>query len=148
MRSAVHIALWIDHREARIFRVEPERADSVTVNAPALGEHHKHPPGSGEPRKHPADQKHFFDAVGAALSGHEPILLLGPASAKFEFLRHLQVHYPEIEARIASVATVDHPTDGQLVAYARNYFKLKTVHFVKVSQVDAEPDTGDPYEHV
>ena len=147
-RTGVHIAIWIDHKEARVFRVEPDGAQRVTVTAPMKTEHHQHPRGEGEPRKHPLDGKRFFSAVCKALQGEEPILLLGPSSAKFEFLRYLQMHHAEIEARVAWVGTVDHPTDAQLVAHARRYFKLQTVHFVKVIQIDATTEPPDPFNEL
>ncbi len=147
-RTGVHVAVWIDHQEARLFRVKPDSAESVTVTAPLKTEHHKHPRGEGEPRKHPLDGKRFFTTVCKALKGEEPILLLGPSSAKFEFLRHLQMHHSEIEARVACVATVDHPTDAQLVAYARKYFNLHAVHFVKVGRIDAAMESPDPFNEL
>jgi hypothetical protein len=38
-------------------------------------------------------------------------------------LKHVHAHDPKLEARIVGVETVDHPTDGQLAAFARRYFQ-------------------------
>lgn len=129
--TGVHVAIWMDHRSARIFHVQSDRAGVETIAAPRKGEHQSHPPGAGEPRQRPVDAKRFFEAVRTALNGPEPIFLLGPSSAKFDFLRHVKIHDKGIEARIVCVATVDHPTNPQLVAQARRYFRLKPAHFVK-----------------
>ena len=32
-------------------------------------------------------------------------------------------HEPKVEARIVGVETADHPTDAQIVAHARAYFR-------------------------
>jgi hypothetical protein len=48
---------------------------------------------------------------------------VGPSTAKLDFSRYLHKHDPALEARIVGIETVDHPSDGQLVAYARKYFE-------------------------
>ena len=35
---------------------------------------------------------------------------------------HLQTHAPALAARVVSVETVDHPTDGELLKFARRHF--------------------------
>jgi len=61
--------------------------------------------------------------VAHALEGSDEILLVGPSTAKLKFLRYAYAHDPALAARVVGVETVDHPTDGQLLAYARTYFK-------------------------
>jgi hypothetical protein len=51
------------------------------------------------------------------------VLITGPANAKTELVKHIERHVPTLSARIVGVETVDHPTDGELVAHARKYFK-------------------------
>ena len=118
-----HIAVWIDHKEARIFALHPENADEATITAPLHNIHHKHPRGPEGVKDHPNDAKQFFHEVARALEGAEEILIVGPGTAKLEFLRYVHKHDHLLEPRIVSVETVDHPTDGQLVAYAKTYFK-------------------------
>jgi stalled ribosome rescue protein Dom34 len=120
-----HVAVWIDHREARIFHIHPDTVDEVTVLAPLHNVHHKHPRGAEGAREHPNDAKQFFDAVGRDLQGEEEILLVGPGAAKLEFLRHTRSHDRAIEPRVVGIETVDHPSDNQMVAYARRYFGKK-----------------------
>jgi hypothetical protein len=57
------------------------------------------------------------------LEGSGEILLVGPATAKLELLRYIEKHDHALGAKIVGIETVDHPTDGQLVAYAKKYFK-------------------------
>jgi stalled ribosome rescue protein Dom34 len=118
-----HVAVWIDHKEARIFHIQPDKIDALTVDAPQHL-HHRHPKGPEGGKEHPEDAKRFFHAIGQSLEGTEEILIVGPSTAKLEFLRYLHQHDQGIERRIVGIETVDHPTNGQLVAYARTYFKL------------------------
>lgn len=104
--------VWIDHREARVFHVTAETFDETHVKSP----HHVS-------TKQP-DAKHFYHDVARALASSHHILVVGPAKAKLELLRHLHAHDRAIEACVVGVETVDHPTDHQLVAFTRDYFQL------------------------
>jgi len=116
----VHVAVWIDHKEAKIFHIEPEGFDAKTIKAP----HHHLTPKAEEQGRH-AGSKRFFADVAHALKEAEEILVVGPSSAKLDFLRHLHKHDEAIERRVLGVETLDHPTDGQLAAYVRHYFDRK-----------------------
>jgi stalled ribosome rescue protein Dom34 len=116
-------AVWIDHREARIFHVSEETFDEKTLASPQHS-HRKHPKGESNPREHPDDAKRFFHEVARSLEGSAHILLVGPATAKLELLQYLHRHDHAIAVSVVGVETVDHPTDPQLAAYARTYFKL------------------------
>jgi stalled ribosome rescue protein Dom34 len=50
------------------------------------------------------------------------VLVLGPTSAKTEFIKYLERHVPETRARVAGVETMDRMTDRQIVAKGRRYF--------------------------
>lgn len=120
---AKHVAIWIDHKEARIFSILPERIDEELVKAPLHNIHHKHPRSAATDKPHPDDARHFFEQVVRALEGVEEILVVGPSTAKLELHRYLHKHAPQVESKIVGIETVDHPTDGQMVAYARRYFE-------------------------
>jgi len=51
------------------------------------------------------------------------MLIVGPSTAKLEFLRYIEKHDSVRGPKVVGVETVDHPTDGQLAAYAKSYFK-------------------------
>jgi hypothetical protein len=38
-------------------------------------------------------------------------------------VKYLDAHDRTLRAKVAGVETVDHPTDREMVAYARKYFK-------------------------
>ena len=115
-----HVALFIDHSEARIFHVTPDKIDEATIKSP-LHTHHAHHKGA-DGKDHSAGAKNFFNEVARSLADSDEILVVGPSTAKLEFIRHAHKHDPALEPKIIGVETVDHPTDGQIVAYAKKYF--------------------------
>jgi stalled ribosome rescue protein Dom34 len=118
-----HVAVWIDHKQARVFHIGPDEVDEVTVTAPPHSIHDKRPRGSGGVKEHPDDAKRFFRDVTRALDGAHKILIVGPSSAKLELMKYVHDREHAIEARVVGVEVVDHPTDGQVVALARTYFR-------------------------
>lgn len=118
-----HTVLWIDHQEARIFGVEGGKLDETTIRAPHR-HIHRHPQGAPAEHNHPDDLHHFFRDVARGLDGAEQILIVGPSTAKVEFFRFTHKQEPALEPNIVGIETVDHPTDGQIVSYAKRYFGI------------------------
>ena len=121
MTSNRHVVVWIDHSEARIFHVDAEKIDEKSLQAPTHHVH-RHPKGATAEHNHPDDAHRYFRDVAAALEGAGRVLVVGPSTAKLQFIHYAYKHDRTLEPRIAGVETVDHPTDGQLVAYAKRYF--------------------------
>jgi stalled ribosome rescue protein Dom34 len=116
-------AVWLDHHEARVFHVSPAGFDESVVKAPA--QHiHRHPKGSSEGHHHPDDLRHFFSEVAKALESSEKILVLGPSTAKLQFLRYLHTHTPALEPRVVGIESADHPSDRQLIAHIKHHFGI------------------------
>ncbi|MES1178199.1 MAG: hypothetical protein ABUL62_27995 [Myxococcales bacterium] len=118
--SQHHVAIWIDHQEAKIYQIEAESFEMSKVVAP-----HQHVTRKQSEQGTHTDGRGFFHDVAVALKGTAALLIVGPASAKLDFIRHLQHHDHALEATICGVETLDHPTDAQLVAYVRHYFDDK-----------------------
>lgn len=118
--SHYHAIVWMDHSNARVFHVSPDDVEKIVVNGHRQHLHHR--AGAVGDGRAPADIA-FFDDIGDALEGAREVLVVGPGSAKLKMLRHALRHLPYLESRIIGVETVDHPSDGQLVAYARQYFR-------------------------
>ncbi len=117
-----HTVIWIDHKEARVMRVHGEVLDKSTVWAPT--HHlHRHSRGANDPAEHPDDAKRFFHELASVLKDAGEILVVGPSTAKLELLKYFHSHAPELVPQVVGVETVDHPSDGQVVAYAKKYFK-------------------------
>jgi stalled ribosome rescue protein Dom34 len=113
-----HVTVWSDHKEAHILEIHPERVDELVLLAPHHV-HNKSSRGSGGTKDHHEDAKRFFHEVAHSLEGVERVLVVGPSTAKLEFLRYIQKHDHALGPKIVGIETVDHPTDGQLIAYAK-----------------------------
>jgi hypothetical protein len=68
-----------------------------------------------------------MQGVADAVSDAGEILIIGPAGAKTELAKYLREHRPEIGERIVGVEAADHPSDREIVAYARKHFKIGTL---------------------
>ncbi|MDL2358004.1 MAG: translational machinery protein, partial [Pseudomonadota bacterium] len=60
--------------------------------------------------------------IAVALKDATGILVVGPAQEKNVFATYLTTHAPAVSACVEAVETVDHPTSGELLTYARKYF--------------------------
>jgi stalled ribosome rescue protein Dom34 len=122
--SHYHAVVWLDHTQAHVIHISPDDVEKSIVH-PASPHHKLHSRlgtlGSG---RAPEEQA-YYHAVAEALTGAQEILVVGPAQAKLQLIKHLHAHDPATADKVVGVETVDHPTDGQLVAYARKYFVAK-----------------------
>ena len=117
-----HVAVWLDQSEARVFRIEGDTFDESTLQSPR-NHVKRHPDHNAAEKNHPDDAKRFFREVAAALGAADQVLVVGPSTAKLHFLKYVHAHDPKLEAHIVGIETVDHPTDGQIVKFARHYFE-------------------------
>jgi hypothetical protein len=58
-----------------------------------------------------------------ALAHTGAILITGPGNAKSEFRNYIAEHRTELAKRVSGVEALDHPTDPELIALARKFFK-------------------------
>lgn len=122
MTNHHHALVWIDHQTARIFRFNDDVNEVVVVHSTHAHEHLHHKANSVDSGHAPVD-KQFLEGVAAAIAHSGAILIVGPASAKTELHTHLKDAHPGIAAKISAVETLDHPSDGQLLAHARKFFR-------------------------
>lgn len=114
-----HVVVWIDHKEAHVLYFDPSKNELIKSESTHTHLHHKaNEIGSGNA---PEDHK-FFHKVISAVADVNEILIVGPGSAKGELLKHAATHDAIIAKKIIGVETVDHPTDPQILAYAKKYF--------------------------
>ena len=117
-----HVAVWIDHREARVYAFGKDAGQELSVRPHDRHVHLHHKAGLGDSGRTPQD-KHYFHSVAEALKGAEEILIVGPGTARNELRRHLETHDPEVARKVVAVEPLDHPTDGELLNFARKAFK-------------------------
>ncbi len=119
-----HAVIWIDHHEARVFHFSPSDAEKLVLHPdnPTRHIHHKaNSIGSG----HAAEDHNFLEAVTQSIADVGAVLITGPANAKTELVKHISAHHPPLMKIITGIETVDHPSDGQLLAHARKYFRVE-----------------------
>lgn len=117
-----HAAIWLDHSDAKVFHIGAEEIEETLVHSPKhqVKGHTPHAP-HGESR----ETKQYFEQIVKALGDAKEIVVLGPGKAKLEFIKHVAKHDVGVSERVVGVETVDHPTDAQIVAYVRKYFRAK-----------------------
>jgi stalled ribosome rescue protein Dom34 len=119
-----HAVIWIDHHEARVFHFSLTDVERLVLHPdhPTKHIHHKaNSIGSG----HASADREFLHDVAESVADAGEVLITGPANAKTELVKHIHDHDPTLMKIIVGVESVDHPSDAQLVAYARQYFKAK-----------------------
>ena len=120
--SYQHAVVWVDHQHATVIDYTVDDRHVVEIEREG-GQRQVHrrsgAPGSG---KAPIDHV-FFGEIAAALEGVREILIVGPGSAKFELQSELQARHPVVAKAIVGVESADHPSTGQLLAFAKKYFK-------------------------
>lgn len=115
-----HVVAWIDHAQAHLISFNRESAETTVIktHSPQAHLHVKAAGGAG----HAAENSAYFDEVATALAQSGEILIVGPGLEKLKLMKHLIKHHHPVSERVMSVETVDHPSDGQLLQYARKYF--------------------------
>jgi stalled ribosome rescue protein Dom34 len=123
MPTHFHAIVWIDHTQAKVFHIGLSGDDEVTLH-PHLPTRHIHHKANAIGSGHAGFDKEFFAQVMNAISDAGEILIIGPANAKTELAKYLREQHPKIGERIVAVEAADHPSDREIVAYAKQHFKI------------------------
>jgi hypothetical protein len=86
--------VWLDHTKAQVIHFDKDASESEAMKTHSTHAH---------PRQNHADTHANEDDNTA-------------------FVKYLTAKLPEIAGNIKAVETVDHPSDGQLLTYARRHF--------------------------
>ncbi len=101
------LLLWIDSEHAKIFSFLPEGLQKQEMKCT-------------EPDK----SEHFFHQVAEHLTPAKEIIIVGPGLAKSHFKTHLEKHHHgNIAKNVVAIESMDHPTDPQIEAAGRKFFK-------------------------
>ena len=122
--SHYHAVVWLDHSEAHVMHISPEDVEKSVVH-PTKPHHRLHSKSGTVGAGRQTEDKDYYHAVVEALQGAQEILVAGPAQAKLQLIKHIHTHDQALADKVVGVETVDHPSDAQLVAYARKYFVAK-----------------------
>ena len=120
MADHYHAIVWIDHKQARVFHFNVEEADKTVVKDHVVRDLHSREKHTGQRTE---DNKPFFEDVAKAIADASAILIVGPAQEKDFFAKFLAEKHPSIRAHVEGVEKADHPSDGELLDFARRYVK-------------------------
>jgi len=120
MAQQFHAVVWIDHKQARVLHFNIEEADKTVVHDHVVRDLHPREPRTGHRIE---ENKPFFEDVAKAIADAGAILIVGPAQEKDLFAKHLAEKHPFIRTHVEGVEKADHPTDGELLDFARRYAK-------------------------
>ena len=120
MAHHFHAVVWIDHKQARILHFNVDEADRAVVRDHVARDLHAREPRTGHRIE---ENKPFFEDVAAALADAGAVLIVGPAQEKDFFAKFLAVKHPDYCAHVEGIEKADHPTDGELIDFARRYAK-------------------------
>ena len=112
--SLFHGVVLIDHHNAQVLQFDAEQARAEKVKAHT---HYTRQHGSGVRTEH-----EFFGEVCDALAGIAEVLVTGTHTAQADFRHYVEKHRGAVAKQIVGWETVDHPTEGQLLALARQFF--------------------------
>lgn len=112
--TTFHAVVFVDHHHAQVLQFDSEHVRAEKVKAHT---HHTRQHGSQVRSEH-----EFFGQVCDALQGIPEVLVTGPRTGVADFRHYVEKHRPQSAQHIVAYETVDHPTDRQLVAMARQYF--------------------------
>lgn len=120
-KNLSHAVVWIDHQEAHVIQFNADEHENATVSTRSKHGHLHQKAGVVGSGHHVADQTYLHEVVEAVASANE-ILIVGPSSAKLELMKHIVKHDANIASKVVGIETVDHPSDAQLLAYAKKSF--------------------------
>jgi stalled ribosome rescue protein Dom34 len=112
--SLSHAVVWTDHQTAQVLQFDAAHVEAHKIRAKT---HYTRQHESGVRTQH-----EFFSEVCGALDGIQEVLIAGSHTAIADFRHYAEKHRPHVAALITGYEVVDHPTDNQLVALARQYF--------------------------
>lgn len=122
--SINHVVVWIDHVQAHIIHFNAETVETKIVLTHSTHPHLHTKAGTVGAGRAP-ESPQYFDDIAMNLKDSGEILIVGPGFEKLELMKYLLKNDDAIAQKVKSVETVDHPSDGQLLAYARIYFLKK-----------------------
>jgi stalled ribosome rescue protein Dom34 len=103
-----YVVCWLDSHDAKIFNFSADQVAKTELHI----------------KKEDHGVDHFYHRVAEALKPAFEILVVGPGTAKTQFMHHVQEHavHAPLTKKIKGVENMDHPTDNQIVAHARKFF--------------------------
>lgn len=109
-----HAVAHIDHHTAQVLQFDADHVETQKV--------HEHVRYTRQHGSNVRSEHEFFGEVCDALAGVSQVLIAGSHTAQADFRHYIEKHRVETSKQIVGWETVDHPTEGQLLALARQCF--------------------------
>ncbi len=109
-----HAVVWLDHQTAEITEFDGNEVETSKVKAHSRTTKQH---GSSVRTEH-----EFFGEVCDAFTGIGAILVTGSQTSLSDLRNYVEKHRPQVGAQIVGYEAVDHPTENQLLALARQHF--------------------------
>ena len=109
-----HAVVFVDHQQAQVLQFDADHVQASKVKS-----------HSRQTRQHGSavrSEHEFFADVCTAVDGVAEVLVTGSKTALADFKHYADKHRPQTAKVIVGYETVDHPSENQLVALARQYF--------------------------
>ncbi len=119
--------VWIDHQAAKLLQLDETRPLGRTIRA------HPHP--TAQHGSEVRTSHEFYADVCDTLGAAGQVLVTGSHTALADFRHYAEKHRSHTAALIVAYVVVDHPSDNQLVALARQ-------HFIEHDRMAGIPTTG------
>lgn len=111
--------IWLDSEHASIFDLKVSGIEKSQLQRQVIDHH------TTNKKDHHGDPatEHFYRDLAKRIKDAEEILLLGPSLSKNHFKTYLESHTPGLAKAIVGIEATDHPTDNQIMAIGRKFFK-------------------------
>lgn len=110
--SHFHAAMWIDHQEAQFLQ--------LNANSIELQKAHAHKHDTPQRDSKVSSEHELLGEVWGDLADFVEVVITNSHTARADFRHYVTEHSSAISSRIVGWEIIDHPTDGQLMALAKN----------------------------
>ncbi|SNT53974.1 hypothetical protein SAMN05216374_4750 [Tardiphaga sp. OK246] len=125
MSDLLHVIVWIDYSQARIFHLGISDNDGLVLYPHSSARRVRHQANSTI-RGHVDPKALYFAQITEVIREGSDILILGPSTAKVELARYIRKRSSETADRIVALEAADRLTDDDLLAYGRVYFRMSS----------------------
>jgi hypothetical protein len=125
MSAHLHVIVWIDHSQARIFHLGLSDNDGLVLYPYSSARHVRNQASPAE-RGYADPKALYFAQITEVIREGGDILILGPSTAKVELARYIRRRSSETADHIVALEAADRLTDDDLLAYGRVFFRMSS----------------------
>lgn len=104
--------VWVDLKHATLYRLKPGEAPMTKFDSSRI--------------ELGREAISIYDQIARALKDSARVLIVGPGVAKYHLLSRLRENFPLVAKKVSGCETIEHLSDGEIVAYGRKYWPVKS----------------------